>query len=225
MTRDDDRLARISQYLRREAGVRQADLKTSRFVTQEIEAGRAGTLRVDQVLAHFAGLDAKAQVSIWWNGAALDRLIDRDHAQVVDAVASLLPRFRFSVITEYTFNEYGERGSIDIFGAHEDARNVFIGEAKSKWGSREETLRRQDMKVRLAPRLAEKAFGWRPLGVASVLIFPRDRTAQRLAMRHRAALTGYSARAREIRAWLRLPVGHLGGIWFVSNAALGRRED
>lgn len=177
------------------------------------------------MVAHFAALGARAQVTVWWNGAALDRLIDQVHAQVVTSTAVILPRYRFQVRTEYTFNEYGERGSIDVFAAHDAARAVFLGEAKSEWGSLEETLRRQDLKARLAPKLAEDAFGWRPSSIASVLIFPGDRTARRITERYRAALTGYPARAREIRAWLRNPAGPLGGIWFLSDAALGRREE
>lgn len=193
-------------------------------MTQEIEAGRVGSLKLDSVLAHFAGMGAKAQVTVWWNGAALDRLIDEAHAQVVNAVAAVLPHYGFRVITELTFNEYGERGSIDMFGGNDAARAVFVGEAKSEWGSLEETLRRQDLKVRLAPKLARDAFGWTPTSVASVIVFPRDRTSQRVAERYQAALMAYPARARQIRAWLRKPSGKLGALWFVSNAALVRDE-
>jgi len=225
VTLDDQRLAKASRLLRRETGLRQGDLPTSRFVTQEIEAGRAGRLRVDHVVAHFAAPGAKAQINVWWNGAALDRLTDQVHAQVVNSTAMILSRYGFHMRTEYTFNEYGERGSIDLFAGNDVARAVFVGEAKSEWGSLEETLRRQDLKVRLAPKLAEEAFGWRPSSVATVLIFPADRTAQRVVERYRAALAGYPARAREIRTWLRNPSGPLGGIWFLSDAGLGRREE
>lgn len=225
MTRDDDRLANASRLLRREVGLRQADLPTSRFATQEVEAGRAGQLKVDLVRAHFAALGAKAQVTIWWNGAALDRLLDLGHAEVVNSTALILPRYDFRVLTEYTFNDYGDRGSIDVFAAHDAARAVFVGEAKSEWGSLEETTRRQNLKWRLASKLAEEAFGWRPLCVASVLIFPNDRTCRRVAKRFSATLASYPARAREIRAWLRNPSGQIGGIWFLSDAGLGRREE
>ncbi len=140
------------------------------------------------------------------------------------AAAAALPPFGFQVITEFTFNEYGERGSIDLFAGNEAARAIFVGEAKSEWGSLEETLRRQDLKARLAPKLCHDAFGWRPEAIASILLFPRDRTAQRIAERHRSSLVHYPARARAIRAWLRRPAGNIGGIWFVSNAALVRHE-
>ena len=224
MTRDDDRLARASRLIRRDMRVRQKDLSTSRFVTQEIEAGRAGALRLDDLRTHFAALGAKAQLTVWWNGTALDRLFDRAHAQVVELASAVLTRSGFRVKTEYTFNEYGDRGSIDLFAARDDSRAVFLGEAKSEWGSLEETLRRQDLKVRLAPKLAREAFGWSPRFIASVLVFPNDRTARRVADRHRATLAAYSARATEIRRWMADPNANLGGIWFVSNAALGRHE-
>ena len=216
VTSEDERLAKSSRVLRHKAGLRQRDLATSRYVTQEIEAGRTGQLRVDLVRSHFSGLGAKAQFNIWWNGAALDRLIDENHAGVVEGTAGILPRYGFAVRTEFSFSDYGERGSIDVFAGRDDVRAVFVGEAKSEWGSLEETLRRQDVKVRLAPKLARAAFGWTPRHVANVLIFPDDRSSRRIADAHRATLAGYPARAGDIRAWLRNPNGAIGGIWFLS---------
>ncbi|MEP7360326.1 MAG: hypothetical protein ABI744_01975 [Chloroflexota bacterium] len=223
MNFDDNRLAKTSRLLRREAGLRQGDLSTSRFVAQEIEAGRSGLLRIDLVREHFAALGAKAQLTVWWNGAALERLSDQRHAEIVNGAATALASFGFRVLTEFTFNEFGERGSIDLFGGRDDQKAVFVGEAKSEWGSLEETLRRQDLKRRLAVKLAKAAFGWPPDQVASVLIFPNDRTARRVVDRYHAALASYPTRAREIRSWLRSPGGSLNGIWFLSNAATVRR--
>jgi hypothetical protein len=221
---DDQRLARASRLIRRDLRLRQTDLPTSRFITQEIEAGRAGALRLDEVRTHFAALGAKAQLAVWWNGAALDRLVDQAHAQVVEIAAGTLARAGFRVKTELTFNQYGERGSIDLFAGHDQARAVFVGEAKSEWGSLEETLRRQDVKVRLAGLLAPEAFGWRARHVASVLVLPDDSTSRRVVQRYGATLAGYALRSREIRAWLREPNRSAAGIWFLSNAALVRHE-
>ncbi len=224
MGAEDDRLAQASRALRRELGLRQQDLGTTRYAAQEIEAGRSGGLRVDLVRSHFAGLGARAQLNVWWHGAAIDRLLDADHAGVVEETSSILPKYGFRVKTEYSFSDYGERGSIDIFAGRDDVQAAFVGEAKSTWGSLEETLRRQDMKVRLAPKLARAAFGWTPKVVASVLIFPDDRSARRIADRYAATLAGYPVRARVIRAWLRQPTGPLGGIWFLTNARAGGRR-
>ena len=222
MTAEDERLARASRLIRRRVGVTQASGPTSRWITQEVEGGRAGQLKVDVVRRYFARLGAKAQLNISWEGAALDRLLDERHAQVVDAVARVLRGYGFQVMTEYSFNDYGDRGSIDVFGASDEARAVFVGEAKSEWGSLEETLRRQDVKRRLAPKLAAEAFGWSPQAIANVLAFPDESTARRIAVRYNAALGGYPARSREVRAWLRQPTGNFAGIWFLSTAGLDR---
>jgi hypothetical protein len=216
---EDQRLARAARLLRHRAGLRQKDLAGKRYVTQEIEAGRIGHLKVDVVRAHFAALDATVRLTPWWNGAALDRLLDEAHARVVDAVARILPGYGFKrVRTEYSFSEFGDRGSIDVFAANDERRAVFVGEAKSEWGSIEETLRRQDVKTRLASKLTESAFGWKPTAVASVLVFSDRSTNRRIAERYAASLGSYPARSRDIRAWLRLPTGSVGGIWFLSDA-------
>lgn len=220
----DDRLAKASRLLRHNAGLRQIDLHTSRYVAQEIEAGRSGELTLDGVKRHFDGLGARLNVGVWWNGAALDCLLDQRHAEVVNATASVLLAQRFAPRTEFTYSDFGERGSIDLFATREDVHALFIGEAKSEWGSLEETLRRQDAKVRLAPKLCRQAFGWTPQFVASVLIFPNDRTARRVADRYSATLGRYPARAREIRAWLSRPTRSLAGIWFLTNADADKRD-
>ena len=116
------------------------------------------------------------------------------------------------------------QGIVDLFAARDDVRAVFLGEAKSEWGSLEETLRRQDVKHRLAPKLA---------GCIRVvsgcdserLVFPDESTARRVADRYRAALSGYPARSLKIRRWLKRPDGNLAGIWFLSDAGLDRRQN
>jgi len=85
-------------------------------------------------------------------------------------------------------------------------------------------LRRQDLKVRLAAKLAQDAFGWRARLVANVLLLLDGSTNRRVAERHNATLNGYPARGREIREWLRNPAGPMAGIWFLSNAGLVRRR-
>ena len=117
-----------------------------------------------------------------------------------------------------SFNEWGERGSIDFMGAHEAMSAVVIGEAKSAWGSLEETLRSVDIKARLAPVICEKRYGWRPVSVAVVLAFPEDATARRTAARYAATLlSAFPARNREIARWLLEPRGPLRGLWFLSD--------
>lgn len=192
-------------------------------MAQEIEGARLGQLKVDDVRAHFAQLEAAIYLNAWWNGAALDRLIDARHARVVNSTVKVLTKHGWLTTPELSFSEGGERGSIDVFAGHVHHRAVFVGEAKSEWGSVEETLRRLHMKTRLAPRLAITTFGWRPVSIASVLIFPEDRTARRVADQFATTLqAALPADSHTCRRWLRSPSGDLRGIWFLTDAAAGR---
>lgn len=221
MSLDDDRLAKASRALRRRQRLRQIDVVApgrSRDFGWQLEAGRAGSLRLDDIRAHFAQLGATVRVSAWWNGAALDRLLDERHAQVVERTVAALRRFAWLVEPEFTFSEWRERGSIDVFAAHPLTRSVLVGEAKSVWGSVEETLRVLNVKSRLAPVLAKRHFGFQPQSVATVLVFPEDRTARRVAQRFAATLdAAFPARNREVKAWIRQPEGNLRGLWFLTN--------
>lgn len=174
--------------------------------------------RVNDLRAHFGKLGATVRFSAWYDGATLDRLIDADHASVLHAAAGDVVRCGWPrVDTEVTFNEWGERGSIDFLGAHEIARAILVGEAKSAWGSLEETRRTLDVKVRLAPAIAAKRYGWEPATIGAVLAFPEDAQARRIASEYaRTLLAGYPARNREVRSWLRAPDGPLRGLWFLS---------
>ena len=183
MNAEDDRLARSSRALRRELGLTQEDLlKRGRPVrlTHALESGRAGSMRLGDIRDHFAALGATVRIATWWNGGALDRLVDSRHAAVVEILVRNLDAMRWQVRTEVSFSFYGERGSIDIFAAREDLGAVFLGEAKSEWGSIEETLRVNDVKTRLAKEVSEKTFGFRPTHVGSALVFPDDMTLRRV---------------------------------------------
>ena len=228
MERDDEGLARASRLLRRRHQLTQPAMVVpgrSRHFTRRLESGLAGELRLDDIRGHFSMLGARVRVSVWWNGALLDRLLDEEHAGIVEAAVGAVRRYGWSVETEVTFSEYGERGSIDLFGRDERRRAALVGEVKSAWGSMEETLRSLDAKERLAPRICFQRWGWRPVWVGKVLMLSEDRTARRVAQRHAATLdSALPARSREVRAWLHQPDGPLRGLWFLSNVHASGRE-
>lgn len=228
MAFDDPRLARVSRSLRARLNLRQSDLvgprRNRRFVGR-LENSRAGSLRLDDIEAHFARLGASVRVTVWWNGALLDRLLDERHAGLVERTIGVLRAHGWRTETEVTFSKWGERGSIDVLGGHEPSRAAFVGEVKSEWGSLEETNRRLDVKIRLAPDLAEERFGWRPAMVARVLILPDTMTVRRVAARHQLTLaSAYPVRGRQVRAWIRRRSGSLRGLWFQSEVRGGTHE-
>jgi hypothetical protein len=223
---DDERLAKASRRLRQHLGRRQSDFRAPRTFIQKLEAGRAGDLRLRELRDYFAELTGNVRITPWWNGAAIDRLLDEDHAAVVNAIVALLKAIDWEdVLTEASFNDFGDRGSIDVFAAHRATLSVFVGEAKSDWGSTEETLRRLDVKTRIAPKLARERFGFSPRQIATVLVFPESRSARRVAQRFSATLGAtLPARNVEIRRWLAAPSGSLRGLMFLADASMPKHD-
>ena len=220
MTRDDERLATASRALRHHLDRAQDEVVghgRSRHNPRLIEDGRAGELRLNDIRAHFARLGAAVRVTPWYEGALLDRLVDADHADVIEAAVLGVRALGWPrVDTEVSFNQWGDRGSIDFLGSYDEKRAVLIGEAKSAWGSLEETLRRLDVKVRLAPRICADTFGWAPRSIGVVLALPETGATRLVAQRYEATLlAALPERNRDIRRWLRAPSGPLRGLWFL----------
>ena len=221
MPTEDERIARAARALRKKVGLTQleaVEAGRSRHFVRRLEAGEAGELRLADIREHFAQFDARARMNVWWNGAAIDRLLDERHARLVNQSIDVLGQFGWSAQTEISFSEYGERGSLDVFAAKPSARAVLVGEVKSEWGSMEETLRMLDIKTRLATKLAVATFGFESVVVGRVLILPEESTARRIASRHAATLaSALPDRNRRVRDWLRTPNGPLRGLWFLSE--------
>jgi hypothetical protein len=117
---------------------------------------------------------------------------------------------------EVSFAVYGERGSIDVVGWHAPSGTLLVIEVKTELASIEETMRRHDTKVRLAARVVEERFGWRPRRVARLLVLPEHRTARRQVERHASVLgSAYPLRGVPLREWLREPAGSVAGLLFM----------
>jgi hypothetical protein len=219
---DDERLAELYRKLRRQAGLTQLEISIAAAVPlrdpHRLESGDASQISLGRIRRLFAQLDARTRLTIWWNGAALDRLLDEEHAAMVERAAVLIGGYGWATPTEVTFSQYGERGSIDILGHREDLSAAAVCEVKSAFGSLEELNRTMDLKVRLAPKICEERFGWRPRYVARLLLVPSVASTRRIVAMHSRTMDElYPARAWEIRRWLRTPRSNLGGIWFLSN--------
>ncbi len=221
---DDERLGRLLHLIRRRERLTQRQLAERAGVPREdviaIEAGRVGSLPLDRTRRVFEAVGARFRPTVWWNGAAADRLLDERHASLVERGVRAFERRRWKAAVEVTFADYGERGSIDILAAREPAQAVAVVEVKTEIGSLEEMNRVLDMKERLVPKIAEARFGWRPTVVGRILILPGTTAVRRIVERHAATLDAiYPARTNDIKAWLRAPVAPIRGIWFVSEVA------
>jgi hypothetical protein len=131
---------------------------------------------------------------------------------------ALLTRSGWRTFSEVTFNEFGERGSIDLLAWQPAARALLVDEIKSELGSLEGTLRSFDIKCRLAIKIAQERFGWRPVMMGRMLVLPETGVARRTVERHADVLRAtLPARSRELRSWVAKPSGNVAGIWFLSS--------
>ena len=134
--------------------------------------GDAGSVRLARIRKAFEAVDGRLYLSPWWRGAAADRLLDERHAELVERLVALLRERGWIVGVEVSFNEWGERGSIDVLAWHPVRRAVAVCEAKTAFGSIEETDRILDVKVRVASGASSGAVGWRPVVVGLILVVP-----------------------------------------------------
>src|SRR3954471_10574105 len=147
---DDERLADLVRHIRRELDMTQAQLAARAGVplhdVKQLEAGRAGHVKLQRVRMVLEAEGGRARLVPWWNGAAADRLLDARHAEMVERVVRLLKLRGWIVFAEVSFAEYGERGSIDILAVRPNQAAVLVIEIKTAIGSLEETNRILDMK-------------------------------------------------------------------------------
>ena len=224
---DDIRLGARFRALRHRLRWRQADVGTRARLSQDlislVERGRIDEVSIRALRAHARALDAELVIELRWRAGELDRLMDEGHATLVATVCRLLAEAGWTVQPEVSFSVYGERGSIDVLAWHAGACLLLVVEVKTSLTSVEETLRRHDIKLRLAPGVAKERFGWVTDGVARMLVLPDVSTARRRAARLAAVLDRvYPVRGRAAGAWLRQPFGVRGMLLFLSLTPSGR---
>lgn len=219
---DDVRLGRFVRAARLRLRWRQCDLAERADVSQQeisiIERGHVGGVPIRTLRSVLRALDASVEYDLRWRGGAIDRLLDERHAALVGATVESLRANGWETRVEVTYSRYGERGSIDVLGWRAVEAALAVGEIKSDFTSVEQTLRKHDEKVRLAPAIVREREGWAPRAVGRVLVLPDTRTSRRRLERARASLaSSYPLGQREVRAWLRHPVGSMGGVLLVPD--------
>ena len=115
---DDERLGQLLRAIRRRTGQTQADLALMAGVPRRdvigVEAGRAGEVELERLRRLFSAVDARFKPTVWWRGAAADRLLDERHAALTETSVAVLTRRGWQTAVEVSFSEFGERGSVDI---------------------------------------------------------------------------------------------------------------
>ena len=154
-----------------------AAARVSRSTVSRVELGNADDLTIRTVDAIVRALSARLELRVSWNGEGLDRLLDADHAALVETVANVLRSLGWDVAAEVSFNIRGERGSIDVLAFHPGTRTILVVEVKSVVADVQATLVVFDRKTRLATEIARQR-GWVGRGVGRVLVVADRRTAR-----------------------------------------------
>jgi len=224
---DDIRIGRILRALRRRRGWTQTELGERCGLSQQaislIERGHGSRLAGSTARRAFAAVDARWEPVVSWRGGDLDRLLDDEHARLVGEVVRRLTDLEWDVAVEVTYNEFGERGSVDVLGAHAERLAIVVVEVKSDLTVMDATVRKVDEKERIVREtLGRRRFGFMPRVVARLLVLPSSETARRRVRSSSSILdAAFPARGAAVRNWLRDPIGDLAGILFVSDTNPG----
>lgn len=211
------------RFLRHQRGWRQQDLgvqaELSREMISRIERGKLTGVTLDSLDKVVDALGASVHIQIRWHGEQLDRLMDAAHAGIQQSVAELLLAFGWIVRVEVSFNDYGDRGRVDILAFHPVLRILLVIEIKSAFGDLQETLGRLDVKCRVGRKLARELEWGDMAAVIPVLVIGESRTARRTMTQHAALFQRYRVRGRSAIAWLRTPSAPTpaGLLWFANR--------
>jgi len=217
------RLGRQARALRRRRRWRQADVaivaKVTRARVGRLERGHADELTLASLDAIARALGARLNVTLSWNGEGLDRLLDADHASIVELVATTLRGLGWDVAAEVSFNVRGEWGSVDVLAFHPSTGVILVVEVKTVIPDLQATLFSVDRKTRLALAIAAER-GWRGRAVGRILVVADGRTTRRRVAEHATTFDAlFPARTLEVRHWLKRPDPSrpFSGLWFLAN--------
>lgn len=221
---DGSYVGRLVRAVRVDRGLTQGQVARMTGVSQRTvaraEGGDLHAISLDALERVAVGLGIRLRLDARWQGGDGDRLMDREHAAVVEAVVAELRRLGWEVVLEYTFNHYGERGSVDVIGWHALSGSLVIIEVKSRLLDLQDLLASLGRKIRIVPdRLADER-GWEVVRVGRVVALPGTTANRGVIERHRATFdASFPSRASTLRRFLRDPGDKgIGAVWFVSSS-------
>jgi transcriptional regulator with XRE-family HTH domain len=218
---DDLQVGRAIRAVRLRLGLRQRDVAERAGVSQQsisvAERGRLDQLSL-RVLRDVANaVEIRLAMMPTWRGGQLARLLDAAHAQLVDSVAAMLHRYGWTVLVEYTFNHFGDRGSVDLIGWHPERRALALIEVKSRIVDQQDLHAAMSRKRRIVPSLLARERGWQADVIGELLVVAESRAARSVVRGHSATFDArLPARGVAARAWVRNPQRPIAACWFLA---------
>lgn len=218
---NDIQIGRVIRSLRHRIGWTQRELaaraRRPRTAVMDLEAGRAGNLRIDTVRAVAAAVGAEAMVDLRYRGADLSRLLDAEHARLQDLWKRHLERCGWTVRVEASFNHFGDRGRVDLLAWHPARGIVLIVELKTVVADIQSLLGALDVKIRVAPQIMKELGLPTPTAVVPMLVIAETSTNRRRLTAHASLFDRYALRGRRATSWLRAPQATAAGTLIFSK--------
>lgn len=216
------RIGQILRAVRRHLGVTQTTVArragTSQSVYSRAGRGELTGMTIGTLDRIAASIGATLVVDVRYQGGLGDRLVDAAHAALVEVVVAVLRGSGWQVDLEFTFNLFGDRGSVDVLAWHAQHRTLLIVEVKSRFTDLQAMLLSLARKLRVVPGAARTERGWDAVNVARVVVTYGTAENRAVVARHASMFeASLPARATEIRSWLRDPNGPLSGVWLMSQ--------
>ena len=185
---DDAALGAVVRSLRRRRGWRQTDLARLAGVSDTLigllEGGGAERLGVRRVRQVCAALDIRLGWDAGYRRAELAKLRDERHAALAEQLTRELQARGWLVAPEVSFNEYGDRGRIDLLAYDPRSRTLLVVEIKTVLPDVQELLGGLDVKRRVAGKVARR-MGWQAASVVPVIALAATTTNRRRIADHR----------------------------------------
>jgi transcriptional regulator with XRE-family HTH domain len=216
-----ERAGRLIAAVRVHLGLRQVDVARLAGVDQKVvsflERGLFERVSIPLIRRVCAALGIDFAVDLRYRGALGDRLLDRGHAALIERVLAELQALGWIVRPEFTFNVYGDRGSVDILAWHPARRALLIVEVKTRLGDLQALLMAMSKKVRVVPGVAAEEMGWSRAALAHVVVMADTHANRSTVTAHATTFAAtFPGRTAACRAWLKAPDGDFAGLWFLA---------
>jgi transcriptional regulator with XRE-family HTH domain len=178
---DDRRVSRLFRAARLRKGWRQVDVELASGIDQTtvslIERGRIARLTLETVRHASDVVGVRLELAPRMSAADVSSLLDEGHARLVDTVLGLLHRHGWETVAEYTFNHFGDRGSVDILAWHPATRTLVIVEVTTVLLDVQDLLGTLDRKCRVVPSLVSRERGWGEVAIGRLVVVEDRRRA------------------------------------------------